>query len=257
MDIKQASTDLVNGNLTTKVYNVIQTNLQWFLRGYKIPKHLDVDDIISVVITKAYNNRHQFNSELSLPITWLYTIARYEVESENKKQNNRQIRIPETCFADNQIQTDHGIVNIFETLDLEDDASSFNMLFNDSGDISVILYEFILENNLSILEEFLYNNLSMKEICDKHNLPMHTVKNKIRSQRLLCIENFTGTKQNAIYTTIPSVAKNPEKKCSVKTLDKRKETYQNNKEYAKEYREKNKEKYNLYQLIYRNKNKNK
>jgi len=195
MTLKNALANLIEGKLTTKVYDKLSKYITTYLYGFKIPPHLTIEDIVSVAITNAYTKRDQFDRSKGDIHTWLYNIARNECIAQDIYQNKREMRIPTNSYTNNIVTTDEGKeTSIFETIELED-TTSFDMLFNDSSDISILLYDYILENKMIILEEFLYNKLSNKEIADKHTIPLWKVKNQLYHSRLNCLKHFTGKTQ--------------------------------------------------------------
>jgi DNA-directed RNA polymerase specialized sigma24 family protein len=248
MNTTIALQELIKGNLTTKVYDHLASRLKTFLFNYTLPPHLDIEDIISITITRAYNAREQFNPELSKEITWFYTIAQNAVLTENKQQNQTQMRIPYTNYVDNTILTDHGEESIFNNLLIEDnEAIDIDMLLGTSDDTSIVLHKFILENKFDALYAFVYNKLSLKEIAIKLDRTLSQVKNDMRAQRQKVLLHFTGTNE---FRQNYAKRKEEDPEAHLKQLKYNREKYGNNGEYNKEYREANRDKLNEYARNY-------
>ena len=251
MNTTLALQNLIAGNLNTATYNYLfKYNIgRMSNKTIALPNHLTLEDISAEVIVLAYNAKDQFNKDLAYETTWYNSILNNYLKLTYKTYFKDGIkRIPVNSFASNTFKDDNNNeVSIFDTLDLVDEIDLDHIL-SDSNDISEVVRQFILENNLDVLYARLYQEpvgeapngsyrkyglVTYEELAIQFNMNETAINNTIYKQTKKVIDNFTNNNTKIKIKTSPELLA-----------------------YAKEYREANKEKLKEYQKEYRIKNKN-
>jgi RNA polymerase sigma-70 factor (ECF subfamily) len=165
----------------TKLFYRINPGLKKYISGF-FKNTLDnrTDDVVSKTFYKAFKNIHQYNPEWNFS-TWIYRIARNEALQELNKMK-RFVYFSQFINSDgeqidplefNGINLDDYIYND------EDKETAINDLYNLA--INEINNLPILYKNILIDREI--NKLKYKDLAEKYNLNINTLKSRIRLGR--------------------------------------------------------------------------
>lgn len=168
----------VKPGLRTYIFNVVKDNEA-------------TDDILTNTLTKMWTKIDQFDPQYQIT-TWLYRIAFNEclgwIRQRNKKRSidamkdygiNTERYLSKTSARDLLVE--------MEYKSEQDWIDEDNYIMNQ--------YETVLKNIDSlkpmykgILEDRLLNNMKYEDISEKYNLPLQTIKNRIRRGKALIVE---------------------------------------------------------------------
>ena len=171
----------VKPGLRTYIFNVVKDNEA-------------TDDILTNTLTKMWTKIDQFDPQYQIT-TWLYRIAFNEclgwIRQRNKKRSidamkdygiNTERYLSKTSARDLLVE--------MEYKSEQDWIDEDNHIMNQ--------YESVLKNIDSlkpmykgILEDRLLNNMKYEEIADKYNLPLQTIKNRIRRGKAIIASKVT------------------------------------------------------------------
>ena len=171
----------VRPGLRTYIYNVVKDNEA-------------TDDILTNTLTKMWTKIDQFDPQYQIT-TWLYRIAFNEclgwIRQRNKKRSldamkdygiNTEKYLSKTSARDLLVE--------MEYKSEQDWIDEDNHLMNQ--------YESVLKNidtlkpmYKGILEDRLLNNMKYEDIAEKYNLPLQTIKNRIRRGKAIIASAVT------------------------------------------------------------------
>ena len=171
----------VRPGLRTYIYNVVKDNEA-------------TDDILTNTLTKMWTKIDQFDPQYQIT-TWLYRIAFNEclgwIRQRNKKRSldamkdygiNTERYLAKTSARDLLVE--------MEYKSEQDWIDEDNHLMNQ--------YESVLKNidtlkpmYKGILEDRLLNNMKYEDIAEKYNLPLQTIKNRIRRGKAIIASAVT------------------------------------------------------------------
>ena len=171
----------VRPGLRTYIYNVVKDNEA-------------TDDILTNTLTKMWTKIDQFDPQYQIT-TWLYRIAFNEclgwIRQRNKKRSldamkdygiNTERYLAKTSARDLLVE--------MEYKSEQDWIDEDNHIMNQ--------YETVLKNidtlkpmYKGILEDRLLNNMKYEDIADKYNLPLQTIKNRIRRGKAIIASAVT------------------------------------------------------------------
>lgn len=177
----QALYNRVRPGLRTYIYNVVKDNEA-------------TDDILTNTLTKMWTKIDQFDPQYQIT-TWLYRIAFNEclgwIRQRNKKRSldamkdygiNTERYLAKTSARDLLVE--------MEYKSEQDWIDEDNHLMNQ--------YESVLKNidtlkpmYKGILEDRLLNNMKYEDIAEKYNLPLQTIKNRIRRGKAIIASAVT------------------------------------------------------------------
>tara|TARA_B110001450_G_scaffold255345_1_gene282653 strand:+ start:139 stop:741 length:603 start_codon:yes stop_codon:yes gene_type:complete len=169
----------IKPGLRSYIYNVVKDNEA-------------TDDILTNTLTKMWTKIDQFDPQYQIT-TWLYRIAFNEclgwIRQRNKKRSidamkdygiNTERYLSKTSAKDLLIE--------MEYKSEQDWIDEDNHIMNQ--------YESVLHNintlkpmYKGILEDRLLNNMKYEDIADKYNLPLQTIKNRIRRGKAIIAAN--------------------------------------------------------------------
>lgn len=145
-----------------------------------------IDEVISISFSKVFVKIHQYNSNWNFS-TWVYRIVRNECLTEL----NRQKKIRYLSQYVNEDNTAIDPATITGILNKEDFIYKDNFEDIENYLEQMELYSKTIEtmNNLkdihkNILIDRELNHMKYKDIAEKYDLPINTVKSRIRSARL-------------------------------------------------------------------------
>jgi RNA polymerase sigma factor (sigma-70 family) len=176
-----------------QLYNKVKPGLRSYI--YNVVKDNNAaDDILVNTLTKLWTKIDQYDPQYQIT-TWLYRIAFNECLGYIRKRNRSYSIDGMREFG----------VEITESNKLSYSAQDLLIEYHQMSEQDFIeedsylqnQYESALESikNLqplyqTILEDRLLNDMKYEDIADKHNLPLQTVKNRIRRGKTLIAEGM-------------------------------------------------------------------
>jgi RNA polymerase sigma factor (sigma-70 family) len=182
----------------TNLYKKLAPSLKNYIRG--IVKDGDVtEDLLANTFTKIYTKIDQYDPQWQAS-TWSYTIAHRECLRWIKKERNTKVSL--SYFNENgadAISDDDSVTmsnSNTSKIEVENYKTEEQWLKEDNE--LTEQYDFAVESiqNLKpmyrdILADSLINGMKYREIADKYNLPLQTIKNRIRRAKQLVAESIT------------------------------------------------------------------
>lgn len=182
----------------TNLYKKLAPSLKNYIRG--IVKDGDVtEDLLANTFTKIYTKIDQYDPQWQAS-TWSYTIAHRECLRWIKKERNTKVSL--SYFNENGADavSDDDSVTMSNSntskIEVENYKTEEQWLKEDNE--LTEQYDFAVESiqNLKpmyrdILADSLINGMKYREIADKYNLPLQTIKNRIRRAKQLVAESIT------------------------------------------------------------------
>jgi RNA polymerase sigma factor (sigma-70 family) len=182
----------------TKLYKKLSPSLKNYIRG--IVKDSDVtEDLLANTFTKIYTKIDQYDPQWQAS-TWSYTIAHRECLRWIKKERNPRVSL--SYFNENGSDVisddDTNVMSNSNTSRIEVQGSKTESQFLEEDETLINQYDFAIESiqNLKpMYREILTDNLVLgmkyREIADKYELPLQTIKNRIRRAKQLVVESLT------------------------------------------------------------------
>jgi len=157
----------------------IKNHIRLKIKNFSKCCQFDVEELTNDVLLKIYNNIEGFNPELSSLNTWIYNITKNTIIDWNRGAMKKQDISVETIKSYKKDEIiidlpDNSIKNNFNSYDNE----IINKKINESiGNLKGIAKD--------ICNLYFINELKLEEISVKLNIPINTVKTKIRRSRLI------------------------------------------------------------------------
>lgn len=182
----------------TKLYNRVKPGLTKYIANI-IKDGEMAEDIAVNTLIKMWTKIEQYDPQYQIT-TWLYRIAMNEALGYIRQRNK--------STSMDRLRDDFGVdINSNGTLDttsihelIEEAEMKTEMDFYNEEEELMDRYEEALQaiRNLKplyrdILVDRLINNMKYKDIADKHNIELQTVKNRIRRGRTLITEAIGTT----------------------------------------------------------------
>lgn len=183
----------------TKLYKKLAPSLKNYIRG--IVKDQDVtEDLLANTFSKIYTKIEQYDPQWQAS-TWSYTIAHRECLRWIKKERNPRVSL--SYFNENGSDVisddDTNVMSNSNTSKIEVENHKTEDQFLEEDNILISQYDYAIDSiqNLKpmyrdILEDNLIKGLKYREIADKYELPLQTIKNRIRRAKQLVAESLTG-----------------------------------------------------------------
>jgi RNA polymerase sigma-70 factor (ECF subfamily) len=179
-----------------KDYNALYTRVKPGLKNYiaNVVKDSEAtDDILTNTLTKMWTKIDQYDPSYQIT-TWLYRIAFNECLGWIRQRNSKYsidtmkeygIEISEQ-FAHTSAK-DLLIESEFKTeadwlLEDQDLTNRYELALNNINDLKPMYKE--------IIEDRLLNDMKYEDIAEKYNLPLQTIKNRIRRGKSIIAENM-------------------------------------------------------------------
>lgn len=178
-------------------YNALYNRVKPGLRNYihnVVKDNEATDDILTNTLTKMWTKIDQYDPSYQIT-TWLYRIAFNECLGWIRQRNRKYsidamkeygIEVSEhyshTSAHDLLIEMEHKTELDF----IEEDQAimdSYELALKAINDLKPMYRE--------ILEDRLLNNMKYEDIATKYNVPLQTVKNRIRRGKILIQESMT------------------------------------------------------------------
>ena len=183
----------------TKLYKKLAPSLKNYIRG--IVKDQDVtEDLLANTFSKIYTKIEQYDPQWQAS-TWSYTIAHRECLRWIKKERNPRVSL--SYFNENGSDVisddDTNVMSNSNTGKIEVENNKTEAQFLEEDNLLISQYDYAIDSiqNLKpmyrdILEDNLIKGLKYREIADKYELPLQTIKNRIRRAKQLVAESLTG-----------------------------------------------------------------
>jgi RNA polymerase sigma factor (sigma-70 family) len=181
---------------TEKTYNALYKKVRPGLKNYiwNILKDEEaVDDVLSNTLVKLWTKIDQYNPEYQIT-TWLYRIAFNEslgyIRERNKKQSLDNIKEFGIEVSESNEMQSNSIAALMESVELKTEEDFWE-------EDNEIMHRYLLALKCidglkpmyrEILADRLINRMKYEEIAQKYNLPIQTIKNRIRRAKILVIE---------------------------------------------------------------------
>lgn len=145
-----------------------------------------IDDIISNTFIKMWTKIDQFDQKWSIS-TWLYRIARNEAlgwlnEQKEKSSLNQLTEFGVQASTYGLLLDTEVDESLFKTeIDWKEEDNDFQSMLD-----STICAIYNLEDSYrDICQDRLLNGLKYQDLSEKYNLPLQTIKNRIRRGKIL------------------------------------------------------------------------
>lgn len=180
--LQQIALDFVDSR-SDKSFNTLYNRLKPGLRKFIYKYHQDtdvVDEILAITLSKAFVYVDKYDSQWNFS-TWIYKICQNECLMEIRRQNS-------LVSFNNMIDSKMKIKAVRETDWIKEEDYEF---FNDEETIQLdTLYTDVLseienlpEHYREIISDRVVNKMKYKDIADKHNLKINTVRSRIHSAK--------------------------------------------------------------------------
>jgi RNA polymerase sigma-70 factor (ECF subfamily) len=182
----------------TKLYKKLSPSLKNYIRG--IVKDSDVtEDLLANTFSKIYTKIDQYDPQWQAS-TWSYTIAHRECLRWIKKERNPRVSL--SYFNENGSDVisddDTNVMSNSNTSKIEVENHKTETQFLEEDEALTSQFDYAIESiqNLKpmyreILTDNLINGMKYREIADKYELPLQTIKNRIRRAKQLVAESLT------------------------------------------------------------------
>jgi|TARA_B110000908_G_C10154176_1_gene402820 RNA polymerase sigma-70 factor (ECF subfamily) len=197
---KQPSYRQLSENFITskseKDYNVLYQRVKPGLRNYisNVVKDVNAtEDILTNTLTKMWTKIDQYNPSYQIT-TWLYRIAFNEclgwIRQRNSKYSIDAMKEYGIEISDQYAHTSARDLLVENEVKSEAD-------WYEEDDYLQSRYELALKNITTlkpmyreIIEDRLLNNMKYEDIASKHDLPLQTIKNRIRRGKTIIAESM-------------------------------------------------------------------
>lgn len=174
-----------------KLYNKIKPGLTAYI--YKIVKDSEMAEDIAVnTLTKMWTKIEQYNPSYGIT-TWLYRIAFNDSLGYIKKRNQTTslsklaeygVEVNESGAMSSSIKD---LVNEYEEMTEQDYLEEDNAL-QEKYKKTLDAMQNLKEMYRDILVDRMINNMKYDQLAIKYNLPLQTIKNRIRRGKALIVE---------------------------------------------------------------------
>mgnify|MGYP002629999630 FL=1 len=174
-----------------KDYEALYNRLKPGLRSYIfniVKENEATDDILTNTLTKMWTKIEQFDPQYQIT-TWLYRIAFNECLGWIRQRNKKKSL---DAMKDFGINTERYLAKSSAKELLIEMEYKSEQDWIDEDDAIMNQYESVLHNinNLKpmykgILEDRLLNNMKYEDIATKYELPLQTIKNRIRRGKVI------------------------------------------------------------------------
>lgn len=184
----------------TKLYKKLAPILKNYIRG--IVKDSDVtEDLLANTFTKIFTKVDQYDPQWQAS-TWSYTIAHRECLRWIKKERNTRVSLSYFNENGSEVISDDDSVSISNSntssIEIEGDRTESQWLAEDEALTNQFNFAIESIQNLKpmyreILNDNLVKGMKYREIADKYDLPLQTIKNRIRRAKQLVADSLTET----------------------------------------------------------------
>lgn len=163
----------------------------------KIVKDRDIaEDIAINTLTKMWTKIDQFNPEYQIT-TWLYRIAFNDALAHinQRKKKSSLDSLSEFGVELNETgEVNLGMAGAFEDYEMktEQDYLEEDDLMMETYEKTLKAIDGLKDMYKDIVVDRLINNMKYEDIADKHDLPLQTIKNRIRRGKAIVAEKVIG-----------------------------------------------------------------
>lgn len=192
---RELSENFVNSK-SEKDYNVLYQRVKPGLRNYiaNVVKDSDAtEDILTNTLTKMWTKIDQYNPSYQIT-TWLYRIAFNEclgwIRQRNSKYSIDAMKEYGIEISDQFSHTSAKDLLVEKEFKSETDWYEEDNALQSRYELALANIDSLKPMYREIIEDRLLNNMKYEDIADKHNLPLQTIKNRIRRGKSIIAENM-------------------------------------------------------------------
>lgn len=179
-----------------KDYNVLYQRVKPGLRNYiaNVVKDTEAtEDILTNTLTKMWTKIDQYNPSYQIT-TWLYRIAFNEclgwIRQRNSKYSIDAMKEYGIEISDQLSHTSARDLLVEKEFKSETDWYEEDDALQSRYELALANIDSLKPMYREIIEDRLLNNMKYEDIADKHNLPLQTIKNRIRRGKSIIAENM-------------------------------------------------------------------
>ena len=192
---RELSENFVNSK-SEKDYNMLYQRVKPGLRNYiaNVVKDSDAtEDILTNTLTKMWTKIDQYNPSYQIT-TWLYRIAFNEclgwIRQRNSKYSIDAMKEYGIEISDQFSHTSAKDLLVEKEFKSETDWYEEDNALQSRYELALANIDSLKPMYREIIEDRLLNNMKYEDIADKHNLPLQTIKNRIRRGKSIIAENM-------------------------------------------------------------------
>ena len=177
-------------------YNALYTRVKPGLRNYiaNVVKDTEAtDDILTNTLTKMWTKIDQYDPSYQIT-TWLYRIAFNEclgwIRQRNTKYSIEAMKDYGIEISDQYAHTSARDLLIEYELKTEADWLEEDQDLTDRYELALTNIDNLKPMYKGIIEDRLLNHMKYEDIAEKYNLPLQTIKNRIRRGKSIIAENM-------------------------------------------------------------------
>jgi len=177
-------------------YNALYARVKPGLRNYiaNVVKDTEVtNDILTNTLTKMWTKIDQYDPSYQIT-TWLYRIAFNEclgwIRQRNTKYSLEAMKDYGIEISDQYAHTSARDLLIESELKTEADWLEEDQDLTDRYELALNNIDNLKPMYKSIIEDRLLNHMKYEDIAEKYNLPLQTIKNRIRRGKSIIAENM-------------------------------------------------------------------
>ena len=179
-----------------KDYNALYQRVKPGLRNYISNVFKDVnatEDVLTNTLTKMWTKIDQYNPSYQIT-TWLYRIAFNEclgwIRQRNSKYSIETMKEYGIEISDQYAHTSARDLLIENETKTESDWYEEDDYLQARYELALANIESLKPMYKEIIEDRLLNNMKYEDIAAKHNLPLQTIKNRIRRGKSIIAESM-------------------------------------------------------------------
>jgi len=179
-----------------KDYNALYQRVKPGLRNYisNVVKDANAtEDVLTNTLTKMWTKIDQYNPSYQIT-TWLYRIAFNEclgwIRQRNSKYSIETMKEYGIEISDQYAHTSARDLLIENETKTESDWYEEDDYLQARYELALANIESLKPMYKEIIEDRLLNNMKYEDIAAKHNLPLQTIKNRIRRGKSIIAESM-------------------------------------------------------------------
>lgn len=179
-----------------KDYNALYQRVKPGLRNYisNVVKDVNAtEDVLTNTLTKMWTKIDQYNPSYQIT-TWLYRIAFNEclgwIRQRNSKYSIETMKEYGIEISDQYAHTSARDLLIESETKTESDWYEEDDYLQARYELALANIESLKPMYKEIIEDRLLNNMKYEDIAAKHNLPLQTIKNRIRRGKSIIAESM-------------------------------------------------------------------
>ena len=179
-----------------KDYNALYQRVKPGLRNYisNVVKDVNAtEDVLTNTLTKMWTKIDQYNPSYQIT-TWLYRIAFNEclgwIRQRNSKYSIETMKEYGIEISDQYAHTSARDLLIENETKTESDWYEEDDYLQARYELALANIESLKPMYKEIIEDRLLNNMKYEDIAAKHNLPLQTIKNRIRRGKSIIAESI-------------------------------------------------------------------